>query len=53
MRPTFDDALRFAVEHRSIIERFGRFPHRNALLGRDSSREEADWLREGGERFGR
>ena len=46
----FADTLRFAEEHRSIIERFGRFPHRNALLGRDSSRAEAEWLREGGGR---
>jgi uncharacterized protein (DUF924 family) len=48
----FADTLRFAEEHRSIIERFGRFPHRNALLGRESSREEAEWLRHGGRSFG-
>jgi uncharacterized protein (DUF924 family) len=48
----FAATLRFAEEHRSIIERFGRFPHRNALLGRESSREEAEWLGEGGRSFG-
>jgi Bacterial protein of unknown function (DUF924) len=32
---------------------FGRFPHRNAVLGRDSTAEEADWLTNGGERFDR
>lgn len=48
----FADTLRFAEEHRSIIERFGRFPHRNALLGRASTPQEAEWLRQGGERFG-
>jgi uncharacterized protein (DUF924 family) len=52
LQAIFADTLRFAEEHRSIIERFGRFPHRNALLGRDSSREEAEWLRHGGRSFG-
>lgn len=32
--------LKFASEHRAIIERFGRFPHRNRALGRESSAEE-------------
>src|SRR5215469_611820 len=44
----FAGTLRFAEEHRAIIERFGRFPHRNALLGRESSRPEAEWLQERG-----
>ncbi len=52
LHATFADTLRFAQAHRSIIERFGRFPHRNALLERASSPEEADWLRQGGTRFG-
>ena len=39
-----DDNLRFARHHRELIRRFGRFPHRNAILGRDSSREELDYL---------
>lgn len=52
LHPTFEDVLRFAQLHRSIIERFGRFPHRNALLGRDSTPEEAQWLREDGASFG-
>lgn len=47
----FASALRFAEEHRSIIERFGRFPHRNSLLGRASSAQEAEWLRQGAESF--
>ena len=49
---TFADALRFAEGHRSIIERFGRFPHRNGVLGRASSPQEEEWLRTGGESFG-
>ncbi|CAN7359503.1 DUF924 family protein [Variovorax paradoxus] len=39
---------RFAVLHRDIIARFGRFPHRNKLLGRTSSAEEQRFLDEGG-----
>jgi uncharacterized protein (DUF924 family) len=42
------DTLRWAVHHRDIIARFGRFPHRNALLGRESTAEEAAFLTEGG-----
>jgi len=41
-----------AREHAAIIERFGRYPHRNAVLGRTSSDEEREWLDEGGGRFG-
>lgn len=39
---------RFARLHRDIIARFGRFPHRNELLGRESSAEEQRFLDEGG-----
>jgi uncharacterized protein (DUF924 family) len=46
--PLRADYLRFAVVHRDIIARFGRFPHRNAVLGRDSSAEELAFLAEGG-----
>jgi len=42
------DNLRFAQHHRDIVARFGRFPHRNALLGRGSSAEESAFLAEGG-----
>ena len=41
-----------AVRHRDVIERFGRFPHRNELLGRETTEEESLWLAEGGDRFG-
>lgn len=37
-----------AVEHRDIIARFGRFPHRNPILGRDTTPEEQAFLDEGG-----
>ncbi|WP_372237239.1 DUF924 family protein [Burkholderia sp. SRS-W-2-2016] len=42
---------RYAVRHAEIIERFGRFPHRNGLLGRISSDEETAFLREPGSSF--
>jgi uncharacterized protein (DUF924 family) len=44
-------ALQFAEAHRQIIARFGRFPHRNELLGRASSAEEIAFLQEPGSRF--
>jgi uncharacterized protein (DUF924 family) len=34
----------WAEHHHDIVARFGRFPHRNAILGRDSTPEELDWL---------
>ncbi len=39
---------RYAVIHRDVISRFGRFPHRNAALGRKSTAEELQFLAEGG-----
>ena len=40
-----------AIEHKDIIERFGRFPYRNAVLGRESTKDELEWL-DTGKRFG-
>jgi uncharacterized protein (DUF924 family) len=51
-RPLLDHYTDFARDHLALIERFGRFPHRNALLGRASSREELDYLSRGGATFG-
>ncbi len=45
------DTLRFARRHKDIVARFGRFPHRNAILGRPSSTEELAFLREPGSSF--
>lgn len=39
-------------EHLEVIERFGRFPHRNAILGRESTAEEQAWLASGGKHWG-
>ncbi|KAF1694916.1 DUF924 family protein [Pseudoxanthomonas koreensis] len=38
----------YAVAHLEVIERFGRFPHRNRALGRESTPEEQAWLEAGG-----
>ena len=43
-----DQALDFALRHRAIVKRFGRFPHRNAVLGRVSTPAEEAWLEAGG-----
>lgn len=40
--------LKYAREHADIIQRFGRFPHRNRLLGRDTTAEEQAFLDSGG-----
>jgi uncharacterized protein (DUF924 family) len=45
------DAFRYAVAHRDIIARFGRFPHRNALLGRQSTAQELEFLKGPGSSF--
>lgn len=42
------DDLAHAQHHRDIVRRFGRFPHRNAILGRESTKEEIDYLANGG-----
>ncbi|KXG84479.1 DUF924 family protein [Agrobacterium bohemicum] len=46
--PLGERYLPFAIEHRDIIERFGRFPHRNEILLRDSTDEEKLFLEKGG-----
>ena len=45
---TGGDAAHWAAEHRDIIARFGRFPHRNAVLARETSDEEQKFLDQGG-----
>jgi uncharacterized protein (DUF924 family) len=49
--PETDDTLRYAIAHRDIIRRFGRFPHRNAILGRESTPQELEFLRQPGSGF--
>lgn len=45
------DTHEFALQHKSIIDRFGRYPHRNEILGRTSTTEELAFLREPGSSF--
>ncbi|KAJ5824234.1 hypothetical protein N7447_006574 [Penicillium robsamsonii] len=46
------NTLDFEKRHKVIIERFGRYPHRNQALGRVSTPEEIEYLNNGGETFG-
>lgn len=43
--PGLESNLRSALQHKAIVDRFGRYPHRNAVLGRASSREELEFLK--------
>ena len=45
------DVVSYAVGHRDIVERFGRFPHRNEILGRETTPEEAEFLTTEGSSF--
>lgn len=45
-RCTDPELLRYAIAHRDVIERYGRFPHRNAILGRRNTPEEEDYLKQ-------
>jgi uncharacterized protein (DUF924 family) len=51
MRPLGDDLYDWAVRHQRIIARFGRFPHRNEILGRKSTPEEIEFLKQPGSGF--
>jgi uncharacterized protein (DUF924 family) len=51
LRAYFDDSMTYAERHKSIIERFGRFPHRNAILARPSTTEEIEFLKQPGSSF--
>ena len=46
-----EDNLDFAIKHQAVIDRFGRFPHRNQILGRESTQAEAEFLTQPGSSF--
>jgi uncharacterized protein (DUF924 family) len=46
-----ENNLDFELRHKAIIDRFGRYPHRNAILGRSSSAQELAFLSEPGSSF--
>lgn len=50
-RQLFDGFLDYARKHRDVVVRFGRFPHRNELLGRPDTAEEIEFLKQPGSRF--
>ncbi len=50
-REGLQEPLAWAIKHHDVIKRFGRFPHRNAILGRESTPQEAEFLQEPGSRF--
>ena len=49
--PDSDSLIEYALQHLVIIERFGRFPHRNQILGRETTPEEAEFLKQPGSGF--
>ncbi len=49
--PGLEKNLDFERRHKAVIDRFGRFPHRNALLGRESTAEEIEFLKQPGSSF--
>jgi len=51
MRPLGEEQCRYAARHHEIIRRFGRFPHRNSILGRESTPEEIEFLEQPGSGF--
>ena len=49
--PELQNMLDYAQRHHDVVQRFGRFPHRNAILGRQSTAEEIEFLKQPGSRF--
>jgi uncharacterized protein (DUF924 family) len=45
------ELFRPSLRHKAIIDRFGRFPHRNAILGRESTADEIEFLKQPGSGF--
>lgn len=46
--PDIESYYTYAQKHANVIERFGRFPHRNKILGRESTEDELQWLKKNG-----
>ena len=51
MKDFDEEQRRYALRHREIIDRFGRFPHRNSILGRESTAAEIEFLKQPGSGF--
>jgi uncharacterized protein (DUF924 family) len=50
-QPGLEDNYRYEISHKKIIDRFGRYPHRNKVLGRESTTEEIEFLSQPGSSF--
>lgn len=50
-QPGLENNYQFEVRHKEIIDRFGRYPHRNAILGRESTADEEAFLKQPGSSF--
>lgn len=50
-RNGIEENLKFEIKHKEIIERFGRYPHRNSILDRESTPEEIEFLKQPGSSF--
>ena len=50
-QPDMESNYQFELKHKAIIDRFGRYPHRNAILGRESTPEELEFLKQPGSGF--
>ncbi len=50
-QPGMEFNLKYELKHKAIIDRFGRFPHRNAILGRESTQQELEFLARPGSSF--
>lgn len=50
-QPGLEDNYNFEIKHKNIIDQFGRYPHRNAILGRESTEEELEFLSQPGSSF--
>ena len=46
LKGKFENTLKYAYDHRYIIQKFSRFPHRNSLLSRESTQEELEFLKQ-------
>mgnify|MGYP006088615379 FL=1 len=50
-QPGLEDSFNFEIKHKAIIDRFGRYPHRNEILGRKSTADELKFLSQPGSSF--
>jgi uncharacterized protein (DUF924 family) len=50
-RERVDGIIKYAHQHRDIVKQWGRFPHRNVILGRESTPDEVEFLKQPGSSF--